>query len=149
MAFPFLSPGAAAYYYYGKFDHNAAGMKTTESYLMLAECLAREGNVDDALEALNVIRRKRILPADYADLTAIDAAEAMQLVLTERRRELALTFNRFFDMRRLNTEAEYRKTYTKTVNGIVRTLNPGSHLYIAPFSKEATMRNPNLKQNTQ
>ena len=79
----------------------------------------------------------------------------MELVVNERRKELLFGFNRFFDLKRLNTEAEYAKTtvrvyplVNKTVPQVTYTLLPNSRLYIIPFPLSILKKNLNLTLNT-
>ena len=128
--------------------YNVVGIKSSEVLLMKAECMARNGNFTGAMVIVNALRIKRIMPADYVDLTAVNSTEAVNIIVEERARELLGSPNRLWDMRRLNTEAEFERTYTKVFNGQTYTLNPGSHLLIMPFAKTATNKNPSLEQNT-
>ncbi|MTH17636.1 RagB/SusD family nutrient uptake outer membrane protein [Flavobacterium sp. LC2016-01] len=140
---------------YTKYFYSTVGMKTTEVYLMQAECYAREDKYAEAVAILNTLRAKRILSGTVnLDVPATRAA-TMQLVINERRKELLLGFNRFFDLKRLNTETEYAKTITrvfplvnKTVAQKTYTLQPNSRLYIIPFPLSALTKNPKLTLNT-
>ena len=64
----------------------------------------------------------------------------------ERKRELFLTYNGFFDMRRFCHE--FNETVTKEFEGKTYTLSPTSHLLVYPFPVKA-MQNSNLKQNSK
>ncbi|WP_439184537.1 RagB/SusD family nutrient uptake outer membrane protein [Carboxylicivirga taeanensis] len=131
------------------FEANPGGLRSVEALLMKAECMARQGEVDAAMDLVNQLRAKRIRPENYVPLTAANTQEAMAVIIDERARELNLTPNRYWDLRRLNTEPEYAVTLTRTYNGQTYTLEPESHLYIHPFSVEALSRNVNLKQNSK
>ncbi len=140
---------------YTKFFYPTVGMKTTEVYLMLAECYARENKFAEAVDVLNKLRAKRILSGTVNLPVPATRKETMELVINERRKELLLGFNRFFDLKRLNTEAEYAKTITrvfpivnKTVPQKTYTLQPNSRLYIIPFPLSALTKNPKLTLNT-
>lgn len=140
---------------YTKYFYSTVGMKTTEVYLMLAECYAREDKYSDAVAVLNKLRAKRILSGTVNLAVPATRKETMQLVINERRKELLLGFNRFFDLKRLNTETDYAKTVTrvfpivnKTVAQKTYTLQPGSRLYIVPFPLSALTKNPKLTLNT-
>ena len=95
-------------------------------------------------------------PGTYRDLEATDAEKAFQLVRDERKRELLLTANGFFDMRRFC--AEFNETLTKeyvmknSTTGEITTktytLRPDSPLLIWPFPKNA-IETSNLTQNTK
>ncbi len=140
---------------YTRFFYPTVGMKTTEVYLMLAECYARDNKFAEAVAILNTLRAKRIL-SGTVDLTVpATRKETMELVINERRKELLLGFNRFFDLKRLNTETEYAKTITRvfpivnqTVPQKTYTLQPNSRLYIIPFPLSVLQKNPKLTLNT-
>lgn len=154
-----LDQGSNTAYYgvaFTRFYNVTVGMKTTEVHLILAECLARENKLAEAVDILNKLRAKRILAGGTVNL-AVPATrkETMELVVNERRKELVLGFNRFFDLKRLNNETEYAKTIVrkfpivnKTVPQQTYTLNPGSRLYIIPFPLSVLRLNPTLTLNT-
>ena len=140
---------------YTKFFYPTVGMKTTEVYLMLAECYAREDKFTEAVDVLNTLRAKRILSGTVNLAVPTTRKKTMDLVINERRKELLLGFNRFFDLKRLNTETEYAKTVTrvfpivnKTVPQKTYTLQPNSRLYIIPFPLSVLQKNPKLTLNT-
>ncbi|MBZ4037659.1 RagB/SusD family nutrient uptake outer membrane protein [Flavobacterium sp. 17A] len=140
---------------YTRFFYPTVGMKTTEVYLMLAECYARDNKFNEAVTVLNKLRAKRILSGTVNLAVPATRKETMELVINERRRELLLGFNRFFDLKRLNTETEYAKTITrvfplvnKTVPQKTYTLQPNSRLYIIPFPLSVLQKNPKLTLNT-
>lgn len=140
---------------YTKFFYPTVGMKTTEVYLMLAECYARENKLTEAVDVLNTLRAKRILSGTVNLAVPATRKETMELVINERRKELLLGFNRFFDLKRLNNETEYAKTVTrvfpivnKTVPQKTYTLQPNSRLYIIPFPLSVLQKNPKLTLNT-
>lgn len=129
---------------------NGAGISTVEMYHIKAECLARKEKVNDAMDVLNAIRITRILPEYYQPLSATTKAEAVKLIIRDKANEFIQTSIPFWDMRRLNTEAEYARSLTKTVDGVAYTLRPDSHLWTLPFS-EQIMTNPGnnpIQQNT-
>ncbi len=140
---------------YTRFFYPTVGMKTPEVYLILAECYARDNKLAEAVDVLNKLRAKRIVSGTVNLTVPATRKETMQLVINERRKELLLGFNRFFDLKRLNTETEYAKTVTrvfpivnKTVPQKTYTLQPNSRLYIVPFPLNALMKNPKLTLNT-
>jgi len=139
---------------YNTFFYPTVGMKTTEVILMVAECEARAGNLEEAVRLLNEIRVKKVLTGATLAVPAT-VKETMNLVIAERRRELLFGFNRFWDLRRLNTEPDYAKTIVrvfplvnKTVPQETYTLKPNSFLYIIPFAQDVLKANPSLTLNT-
>ncbi|MCO4294231.1 RagB/SusD family nutrient uptake outer membrane protein [Solitalea sp. MAHUQ-68] len=128
---------------------NYGGMTTTEVYLIKAECLARKGDITDAMSTLNTVRKKRILSSYYADLTATTTQEAVKLIQRTKGNELILGITPFADMRRLNKDPDYAKTLSKTENGSNLSLSPTSHMWTMPFPQGA-IKNPGngtIKQN--
>lgn len=108
------------------------GMATPELYLIAAECEARQGNTAAALTYLNALRSKRI--QDAVALSATSSEEALDLVLAERRRELALTGNfRLIDLKRLSKEPRYAKLVVHSVAGEDYRLESGSARYVLPI----------------
>ncbi|GET25614.1 RagB/SusD family nutrient uptake outer membrane protein [Prolixibacter sp. NT017] len=126
-------------YYYGTLQgyFNYGGITTVEVYLIKAECLARAGDIEGAMAALNTVRKTRILPEYYADLTATSEAEAMANIIQTKRNELILTLIPFCDIRRLNQEGTYTTTLSKVVDGETLTLSPDSHMWTMPFPQGA------------
>jgi hypothetical protein len=115
--------------------------------LIKAEALARGGEATPAVDILNTIRQKRFRPADYVAFTAASAGEALNLVLTERRRELLCRLSRWFDQRRLNKEAAFAETVTRQLNGQTYTLLPNSNRYVFPIAQKYIAQNPEIEQN--
>lgn len=126
---------------------NTAGLTTSDTYLIKAECLARTGKVGDAMGVINGIRKKRIATSAYADLSAANEAQAMAHLKRTFKAEFLYTFKNYFNMKRWNTEDTYKETIIKTLNGVTYTLKPESPLWIFPFPQSATNYNPNLTQN--
>ena len=141
--------GMAGTYYWSNFNYfqNASGLSTTDLYLARAESLARTGNVTEAMNVINNIRVRRIHPNTYAPLTATTEAQAMAYIKKTARIEYLFTYKNFIDIKRWNTEAAYKQTITRTVNGITYSLTPESKLWIFPFPQSATNYNSNLTQN--
>lgn len=165
----FLTEGNSSYYFdegsgaalwnssitYSKFQYMAVGMRTAEVYLTLAEAYARLGELTEATDILNQLRSKRIRGNEAVINEPATKEEMVKTIIDERRKELLFGFNRFWDLKRLNTETEYAKTITrvfpivtKDVEQKTYTLKPDSRLYIIPFPMDAREKNPNLTLNT-
>ncbi|WP_321282480.1 RagB/SusD family nutrient uptake outer membrane protein [Marinifilum fragile] len=111
-------------------------------YLIRAECYARKGEVEIAMNDINHLRRYRIKTELYQELTANDAGDALRIVLEERRRETAFDGNRWFDLKRLNKESETATTITRTIGGETKVLNPGDTYYIHPICSSVRAQHP-------
>lgn len=127
---------------------NFGGITTVEVYLIKAECLARAGQISEALDVLNTVRKTRILPASYQDISTTDKTTALNAVFRTKNNELNNTLIPFADARRLNAEGVYKVSYTKTANGTTYTLASDSHLWTMPFPLGAT-QNPGNGTITQ
>lgn len=130
---------------------NYGGITTTEVYLIKAECLARSGKYDLAMDALDAVRQKRILPAQYVKLTATTEEEAISYIRRTKGNELILTITAFADARRYNKEAKYARNLTKVFSGQSYSLSPNSHMWTMPFPMGAISNpgNGSIKQNVE
>ena len=106
------------------------GIATDEVYLTRAECYARTGNITAALDDLNKLMGKRIKP--FVPFTATNASDALNKILTERRKETPFRGLRWLDLRRLNNEGA-NITLTRNLNGQVYTLTPNDSRYVLPI----------------
>lgn len=110
------------------------GLAVNELYLIRAECYARQNNKDAAMDDINALLAKRYKTGTYVNLTAIDAQQALDIVLAERRKELPITGNqRWEDLKRLNKETRYQKTLTRALGAESYTLSPNSNAYALPI----------------
>lgn len=128
------------------------GVSYPEMYLIQAECAARIGNIESALGIVNMIRAKR-LPDTVADLVleASTPEESLKTVLEERRRELAYTGLRWYDMKRLDMEGRMPtvKRYSDNdPNGsVLGTLEPNSPNYTFEIPLKIQALNPSIQTN--
>lgn len=127
-------------------DGILSGLSVPEMMLTAAEGLARGGKTSDAMTLVNNLRMKRFAPAAFVALTASSAADALRIVLDERRRELFGTGLRWFDQRRLSVEAGMAETETRVFAGVTYTLQPGDR-YVYPIPPKNIELNPELTQN--
>lgn len=135
--------GAGVEYYRGIYGNepNFGGIRSAEMYYIKAECQARDGEWEDALETVNTVRRTRFLPDKYTDLTASNQTEAINKIIDDKANEFVQTQVIFCDYRRLNKEGLYPRTLTKTSGGKTYTLMPNSHLWIMPYPAQV-LNNP-------
>lgn len=145
------------------FDSRRFALKTpecrirlSEIVLMLSEAYCHKGEELEALKQLNVLRRHRIqgvkdlslddLPPVRDDDRIVEDAEGealtplMQAILDERRRELFLEGDRWFELKR-NGSPEWWIIN----NGLKYTTR--KYMYTAPIYKGDVDINPELKQN--
>ena len=109
-----------------------SGLATDELYLIRAECNARAGQVTTALNDLDTLMSYRVVTGSFTSYPMMSAAEALDTVLAERRKELAFRGIRWSDLRRLNQEG-WNITLTRNLNSTQYTLSPNSKLYTLPI----------------
>jgi hypothetical protein len=112
--------------------YSFSGLAVDEVYLVRAECYARAGNTTSAMSDLNTLLQTRWKKDSFAVFTAATPADALKLVLAERRKELAFRGLRWSDIRRLNKE-NYNIILNRTINGQSYQLMPGDLRYVFPI----------------
>jgi tetratricopeptide (TPR) repeat protein len=118
-----------------------------EMMLISAESEARAGQIAPALKLLNDLRKKRFRADDYVDLAAATADEALKLVIDERRRELFGKGLRWFDMRRLDSDSRFRRTYTRDNTAASYKLEAGSNIFVQQIPGNVMKLNPGILPN--
>lgn len=126
------------------------GLAVDEVLLIKAECLARAGNANAAIDALNallVTRWKKVSGlSTYVNMTAATPDIALEIILTERRKELLMRGLRWSDLRRLNRDPRFAKTLTRSVQGVTYTLPPNDPRYTLLIPQEV-ITNSGIAQN--
>lgn len=130
----FSQNGYGGYGFKGSYDGDMwggsfIGIATDEVMLIKAECLARTGQFAAAMDVLNTLLVTRWRAGSYVPFTASGAAEALQIILEERRKELIQRGTRWFDLRRLGQEAATAVSPVRQLDGQTIVLEPGSSRY--------------------
>lgn len=124
-----------------------AGISTNEIYFIRMECNARLGNPTAALADLNKLLRLRFITNTFTDITEPDADNLLQLVLNERRKELAFhALLRWEDLRRLNKDTRFALSLQRNSNGITYLLPPNDNRYLFPIPNDEIRLN-GIQQN--
>lgn len=126
---------------------NTAGLTTSDTYLIKAECLIRSGDLAGAVAIINQIRQRRIHPSVYTPATAANETAAIALLKRTARIEFLYSMRNYINIKRWNADDTYKQNITRTVGNVTYTLKPESTLWIFPFPQSATNYNPNLTQN--
>lgn len=104
------------------------GIATDEVYLMRAESNARLANKDAALNDLNTVMEKRWSAGTFIPFSAATSAEALNIILQERRKELLFRNLRWMDIKRLNKEGA-NITLKRGIDGQTYTLPPNDNRF--------------------
>lgn len=124
-----------------------AGIAVNELYMIKAECEARAGQPVAAMATLNSLLQKRWKSGLFVPFVAATPAAALNIILTERRKELPFTgILRWTDLRRLNKEPQYAVTLQRVLNGVTYTLPPGDNRYVYPIPPDE-IRLSGIEQN--
>ena len=111
------------------------GLATDEVYLIKAECAARRNDVTTAMNYLNNLLVTKWKTGTFVPYTATSSQDALNEILTERRKELVWRAIRWVDIKRLNKEGA-NITLTRILNGQTYTLPPNSPLYEMPIPSD-------------
>lgn len=119
------------------------GLTSVENYFIAAECEARVGSIERAMQLVNKVRENRLSAISL--LTAANKEEALTKVLEEKRREYCMRGPiRLFDLKRLNLEPNRQVTITHSADGEVFTLAPNDNKYIFPINQDILDFNPDM-----
>lgn len=124
-----------------------AGIATDELYLIKSESLARMDQVPEAMDALNTLLEKRWRTNSFAPFNATTEDEALNIILTERRKELCFRGLRWTDLRRLNKDSRFAKTLRRYQNDQWYTLPPNDPRYTYPIPDDVIKFNSAMPQN--
>lgn len=110
-----------------------AGIASDEMYLIRAECNAREGRLNEALADLNkLLKRCWASNSTFHELRLTDPTEILDMIITERRKQLLYRGLRWTDLRRLNLEGA-GIMLSRDLNGESFILPPNSKRYTLPI----------------
>jgi starch-binding outer membrane protein, SusD/RagB family len=106
--------------------------------LMKAEALNELGETAKAQVPLNIVRKR----AGLSDITTMDKAKMKEIIIHERRMELAFEGHRWFDMIRLEN-GDYAVNFLKSIG----KANVTKNRLLYPIPQDEIDANPNMKQN--
>jgi starch-binding outer membrane protein, SusD/RagB family len=130
---------------WGPYVDQNYGLSSSEIYLTAAECEARIGDKNAAMQYLNTLRNSRI--ANNKPLTAATNDEALAIALRERRREMPyLGCTRLVDLKRLNKDPRFAKSITHIQGTDTYTLQANDKRLILPLPPKVIDYNPSLPQ---
>lgn len=116
----FRSEATGGHSYRGSYSGGGnffTGLATDELYLIRAECLVRNGETQQGLDALNLLLDTRHQTGQFTPYTGLDRATALETVLTERRKELLNRGLRWTDLRRYSFLEEKNRVLEREMEG--------------------------------
>ena len=131
---------------YGGVYNFFGGIGLDEVVLLRAECLARLGDSQKAVDDLNYLLRNRYRMGEFVPLTAESEEHVMDLIIAERRKQLLCRGSRWEDLRRFNKESKYQTTVTRKLKGTTYELKPGDSRYTWPIP-DYVVRMSEIPQN--
>lgn len=132
----FINNGDKTYSFKGNYqgdDGAFNGLTVGELYLIKAECLARQGKTDQALEALNTLLKNRWEKDRFLPLSLESSEDVLRVILDERRKELVLRGIRWSDLKRLNKDPRFQVTLKRVINDVEYILPPNDNRYQFPI----------------
>ncbi|RZM11578.1 MAG: RagB/SusD family nutrient uptake outer membrane protein, partial [Pedobacter sp.] len=125
------------YFFKGTYHQPALffGIATDEMYLILAECLIRNGRIQPGLSTLDKLLVNRFKTGSYIPAVAADGKQALKIVLEERRKELVMRGLRWMDLKRLNAEGA-NIMVTRVINNETVNLLPNDPRYALPIPED-------------
>lgn len=133
--------------YYLNLTTRTFAASAPEMYLLRAECLARKGMFNEAMEDLSTLRESRYVEGEDYTITASSKDDAIQKVKDERLREFAFTGMYWLDLRRYQAYGEVIPIFSRTVGENTFTLEPGSNRYTCSIPRYVIGKNPGIVQN--
>jgi hypothetical protein len=110
-----------------------SGIGVDEMYLTRAECYARLNHIPEAMADLNTLLKSRWKnTVTYPVITAANTADALSIILLERRKELLMRGLRWIDIKRLNKDGA-NIIPTRIVNGKFFSIQPNTGIYALPL----------------
>jgi tetratricopeptide (TPR) repeat protein len=118
-----------------------SGLCTAEVYLNLAECNARLGYTEVAIQYINKLLKHRWVNNQFTPYAETSVDKVLQFILQERKKEMVLKGTRWTDLRRLNragANIELKRTYKTGIQ--VLPANDGR--YVFPIPDDVLQFNP-------
>lgn len=108
------------------------GMTTAEALLIRAECLARLNHLVKAQQDINLLLENRYLKGTFVSYNLTDKNQVLDLILSERRKELVFRGLRWIDLKRYNLEG--KNIYIKRIiDNKEIVLAPHANRYALPL----------------
>jgi hypothetical protein len=118
-------------------------MRSAEMYLIIAEAYAENGDLINAAQWYNDLRRVRI--ESYTDESFANQQDAVAKILDERARELCFEGFRFFDLKRKGWPIN--RLSSDVLSSLWQNMTANDYRFLLPIPQTSIFANPNLKGN--
>lgn len=135
----------------GSYNENRyffSGLAVDEIYLIIAECEARNGNLQIALNFLNTLLKNRYEKDKFIPIQILNKNKLLEVVLMERRKQLIFRGLRWADLKRLNNEEHFKNILIRDFGEVTYVLEPNDPRYVFALPDEVIQRN-NMEQNNR
>ncbi len=121
-------------------------IRIAEMYLIVAEATMQAGNMPEAVEYMNILRRNRAIEGFETQMEITAADMDIDFILEERGRELGGELLRWFDLKRTGKLIEYVRMYNTDADQNIQDYHalrpiPQSHLDVIT-NREEFPQNP-------
>lgn len=124
------------------------GIRFVELKMTQAEALVHENDLEGALDIINEIRALRIADYAYEPIVSTDKNEVLELVLSERRKELAFGSARWLDMKRLAKQGLGTKATRQSADmQDILSIDPATYTFTFEIPSSVLMFNPGMPKN--
>ncbi|MEN2436490.1 RagB/SusD family nutrient uptake outer membrane protein [Weeksellaceae bacterium A-14] len=121
--------------FYNRNNGPNPGVAVDELYLMISECEARLGNMQEAMDNLNKLLETRWKPGTFTPYVTTSQQEALTIIRKEREKEMPLRGIQWADIKRYNRDGA-NITMHRTVNGQSYELPPNDLRYAVAIPEE-------------
>ncbi|TXE01854.1 RagB/SusD family nutrient uptake outer membrane protein [Algoriphagus aquimarinus] len=118
------------------------GLALDEVYFIKAECLARRGQLEEAVNFMDLILTTRFKYGTYVGYENRMPVDLLAEILQEKRKSLLFRGINWIDLRRLNFGDSYGRVINRTVDGQKYTLSPKSNKFNYPIPDSEINLNP-------
>lgn len=116
----YVSAANGAINFRGNFSGGASlftGLTVGEMFLIRSECLARRGEIQKALEDLNVLMETRWRKGEYEPISLVGKDDVLDKILEERKKELVFRGQRWTDLKRFAKEGREPEKLMRLLGG--------------------------------
>lgn len=145
------SPNNKTYAFRGSYDGTNSlsavftGITVAEMLLIKAECLTRKGQINESINTLNKLLKKRWKSDSWIPTDPTTVSDPLELILEERRKELVYRGIRWMDIKRLNRDGANIKL-RRMINGVEYNLNPTERKWL-PLIPLDVINRSGIEQN--